>query len=92
MRRIRRGHVRVAVLIAALCVPASGVSSAADNSMITKVGKGEGKLNLIAWEGYTQPQWVKPFTRATGCPDTSKMVVVILPKAFWTRTFWPALS
>ena len=67
MRRIRRVHVLAAAMTAALCVPASGVSSAADDSPITKVGKGEGSLNLIAWEGYTQPQWVKPFTKATGC-------------------------
>ena len=72
MRRIRRGHVLIAALAAALCVPASGVSSAADNSMITKIGKGEGKLNLIAWEGYTKPQWVKPFTKATGCKVSAK--------------------
>jgi putative spermidine/putrescine transport system substrate-binding protein len=31
------------------------------------IGKGEGHLNLIAWEGYTQPQWVKPFEQQTGC-------------------------
>ncbi|HMI25272.1 MAG TPA: ABC transporter substrate-binding protein, partial [Streptosporangiaceae bacterium] len=31
------------------------------------VGKGEGTLNLIAWEGYLQPQWVKPFENQTGC-------------------------
>ena len=67
MRRIRRGHVLLAAAAAALCVPASGVSSSSDDSMITKVGKTEGQLNLIAWEGYTQPQWVKPFTKATGC-------------------------
>jgi putative spermidine/putrescine transport system substrate-binding protein len=67
MRRIRRGHVLLAAVVAALCVPASGVSSSSDDSMITKVGKTEGQLNLIAWEGYTQPQWVKPFTKATGC-------------------------
>jgi putative spermidine/putrescine transport system substrate-binding protein len=67
MRRIKRRHAVVAALAAALCVPASGVSSSSDNSMITKAGKGEGQLNLIAWEGYTQPQWVKPFTNATGC-------------------------
>jgi putative spermidine/putrescine transport system substrate-binding protein len=31
------------------------------------IGKGEGTLNLIAWEGYLQPQWVKPFQNQTGC-------------------------
>ena len=68
MRRIRRVHVLVAVLAAALCVPASGVSSGSSGpSMITSIAKGEGSLNLIAWQGYTQPQWVKPFVKATGC-------------------------
>src|SRR2546427_4450920 len=73
MRRIRRVHVLVAALAAALCVPASGVSSAASGpTTITKIGKNEGALNLIAWEGYTQPQWVKPFTKATGCKVHAK--------------------
>ncbi len=31
------------------------------------VGKTEGHLNLIAWEGYAQPEWVNPFQNATGC-------------------------
>jgi putative spermidine/putrescine transport system substrate-binding protein len=73
MRRIRRGHVLVAGITAALCVPASGVSSSAQSpSTITKIGKGEGSLKLIAWEGYTQPQWVKPFTKQTGCKVSAK--------------------
>ncbi len=72
MRRIRRGHVLLAALAAALCVPASGVSSAADNSMIKKLGKTEGSLRLIAWEGYTYKQWVNPFVKATGCKVSSK--------------------
>ena len=67
MRRIRRTHVLVAAVAVALCVPASGVSSSADNSLITTIGKGEGTLNLIAWQGYTEKQWVTPFTKATGC-------------------------
>ena len=33
MRRIRRRHVLVAAIAGALCVPASGVSSAADSSL-----------------------------------------------------------
>jgi putative spermidine/putrescine transport system substrate-binding protein len=63
--RIRRVHVLAAALAAALCVPAAGVS--AGNGLPTTIGKGEGQLNLIAWEGYTQPQWVKPFEKKTGC-------------------------
>jgi putative spermidine/putrescine transport system substrate-binding protein len=73
MRRIRRIHLLAGAVTAALCVPVSGVSSTtASPSMITKAGKGEGSLNLIAWEGYTQPQWVKPFTKATGCKVRAK--------------------
>ena len=36
------------------------------------IGKGEGQLNLIAWEGYAQPQWVKPFEKQTGCTVNAK--------------------
>lgn len=70
MTRITRAHVLVAALAAALCVPAAGVSSG--NGLPTKIGKGEGALNLVAWEGYTQPQWVKPFQKATGCTVHAK--------------------
>jgi len=72
MRRIRRRHVALAAVAAALCVPASGVSASSTPSMITKIGKGEGSLNLVVWEGYTQPQWVKPFTKSTGCKVKAK--------------------
>ena len=73
MRRIRRAHVLAAALAAALCVPASGVSSGSSNpSTITKIGKGEGSLNLIAWEGYTDKSWVNPFVKATGCKVHAK--------------------
>ncbi len=68
MSRIRMIHVLVAVLAAALCVPAAGAgSSSGGPGMISKVGKAEGQLNLIAWEGYVQPQWTKPFQTKTGC-------------------------
>ncbi len=38
----------------------------------TSIGPGEGELNLIAWEGYTQPLWVKPFEQQTGCNVNAK--------------------
>src|SRR5436189_4762068 len=50
-----------AVLAVALMLPASGVSK-----------QQKGTLNLIAWEGYTQPQWVKPFQQASGCQVKAK--------------------
>jgi putative spermidine/putrescine transport system substrate-binding protein len=52
--------------------------------VLQKIGKGEGQLNLIAWLGYLQPQWVKPFERQTGCmihatyPNTSDEFVTLM--------------
>jgi putative spermidine/putrescine transport system substrate-binding protein len=60
----------LAAFVAALCVPASGIG--AGNGVPTKIGKGEGQLNLIAWEGYTQGQWVRPFEKRTGCKVHAK--------------------
>lgn len=31
------------------------------------IGPGEGVLDIITWEGYTEDEWVKPFTQQTGC-------------------------
>src|SRR2546428_11329779 len=39
---------------------------------LDKVGAGEGQLNLIAWEGYVDDSWAKPFTQQTGCVISSK--------------------
>jgi putative spermidine/putrescine transport system substrate-binding protein len=61
--------VLAVALAAALCVPAAGIGG---NQLPTSIGKGEGALNLIAWEGYTQPQWVKPFQKSTGCQVHAK--------------------
>ncbi|HEY2265381.1 MAG TPA: extracellular solute-binding protein, partial [Streptosporangiaceae bacterium] len=52
--------------VAGQTVPTAGLP------VLPKVGKGEGKLNLIAWEGYLQPQWVKPFEQQTGCQVNAK--------------------
>jgi putative spermidine/putrescine transport system substrate-binding protein len=34
--------------------------------------QGEGALSLIAWPGYTEADWVKPFEQETGCKVTVK--------------------
>jgi putative spermidine/putrescine transport system substrate-binding protein len=47
----------------------SGSSSA---KLPSKIGPGEGQLNLVAWEGYAQPEWVKPFEKQTGCAVHAK--------------------
>jgi len=66
---VKRLMLAAAVLAVALSVPAA---FAGGNGLPTTIGKGEGSLYLVAWEGYTQPQWVKPFTKATGCVVHSK--------------------
>src|SRR6516165_10073003 len=51
----------------------SGLTAPQANTPVpTSVGKGEGQLNIVAWEGYAQPQWVKPFEQATGCQVSAK--------------------
>ena len=70
MKRIRFVHVTFAALVVALAVPAAGVSKG--NAVPTSVGKGEGALTLVAWEGYTEKQWVSPFEKQTGCNVTAK--------------------
>jgi putative spermidine/putrescine transport system substrate-binding protein len=59
-----------AILLAlAVAVTACGSSSkkSSASSLPTKIGPGEGQLKLVAWEGYAEPKWVKPFERQTGC-------------------------
>ncbi len=47
-------------------------STSSSANLPTSIGKGEGELNVIAWEGYTQPEWVKPFEQQTGCKVNAK--------------------
>jgi len=80
--RLRALWALGATLAVGAMVALSGGASAAGTSGLTppeahasvpsSVGKGEGKLNLIAWEGYAQNEWVKPFEKATGCQVSAK--------------------
>jgi len=58
------------VVAVSACGSSSRTSSSA--SLPTTIGNGEGQLNLVAWEGYTQPEWVKPFEAQSGCHVHSK--------------------
>ena len=40
---------------------------------LQKLGKGEGEVNLIAWAGYVEEEWVKPFEEETGCKVNNKI-------------------
>src|SRR3954452_24233118 len=73
--------VTVAAMIAAGCGSSSDDNTSSSSSgggnktasnLPQKIGPGEGQLNLVAWEGYTQPDWVKPFQKQTGCQVKAK--------------------
>jgi putative spermidine/putrescine transport system substrate-binding protein len=57
----------LAVAAVGVCACGSSSSGPVSGSLPTSIGKGEGQLNLVAWEGYAQPEWVKPFEAQTGC-------------------------
>jgi putative spermidine/putrescine transport system substrate-binding protein len=68
-----------ALLTSIAMLPTGGTAGASNGTPPTQgdpvlqtVGKGEGQLNLIAWEGYAQPEWVNPFEKATGCHVNAK--------------------
>src|SRR5438477_6626910 len=45
----------------------SGGGSTSAAKGINVNGPGEGKLNVVDWEGYTDPSFVKQFEQQTGC-------------------------
>src|SRR5215469_12260093 len=88
MNKLAKGGTLLAVASVAILTAACGSSGGsasggsggtaglapptANTPLPSSVGNGEGKLNLIAWEGYAQPQWVKPFEQSTGCQVSAK--------------------
>jgi putative spermidine/putrescine transport system substrate-binding protein len=75
MRRAKVDWVLAGILAAmTIAVTACGSSSRSPSSasLPSKIGGGEGQLTLVAWEGYAQPEWVKPFEAQTGCTVHAK--------------------
>jgi len=71
LARLTVGLVTLGLMAVVAC-GGGGSSSSTTSNLPTSVGRGEGQLNLIAWEGYTEPQWVKPFEQQTGCQVNAK--------------------
>ena len=63
MRRVQFRYVALALVAVALAVPTAAT---------TKAGANEGKLTLIAWEGYVDAKWANPFEKQTGCKIQAK--------------------
>ncbi|HEX9260540.1 MAG TPA: hypothetical protein VF855_13455, partial [Acidimicrobiales bacterium] len=75
-KALAAGITAGALLALAACGDDGGSSGGAPD----KLGKGEGKLNIIAWayyaeDGSTDPSldWVTPFEKETGCETTVKV-------------------
>jgi putative spermidine/putrescine transport system substrate-binding protein len=73
------GAAATALLVLAACGgsgTSTGTTGTAPPTATMKppsaIGAGEGQLNLIAWEGYTDASWVDPFTQQTGCKVNAK--------------------
>ncbi len=56
-----------AALVTSLLAASMAVAAPITSAPMQSVGPGEGQLNIVAWEGYAQPEWVKPFEKQTGC-------------------------
>jgi putative spermidine/putrescine transport system substrate-binding protein len=77
VKRITTHPARVALLVLAglaMTIFAIGCgdddndsSSSTGGNEVTKVGAGEGALNLIAWPGYVADPWQSDFEKETGC-------------------------
>ena len=50
-----------------------GGEGGSTSGMLQKLGKGEGEVNLIAWAGYVEEEWTKPFEEKTGCKVNKKV-------------------
>ncbi|SEQ96131.1 putative spermidine/putrescine transport system substrate-binding protein [Faunimonas pinastri] len=62
----------LASLVAPIAVPSAAFAAPAKANYPKQIGKGEGALNIVAWEGYAQDDWVKPFEQETGCQVNRK--------------------
>jgi putative spermidine/putrescine transport system substrate-binding protein len=83
MRKRTRSARRFAAAAGALLLAAAGCGSGGDDGKAAhapdKLGKGEGKVNIIAWAGYAEDgsnnpevDWVHPFEKKTGCRVNAK--------------------
>ena len=73
----RVAWLSIAGLVAFMLALAGCGSSSSDTTGSTagelqKVGKGEGKLDLVAWPGYVADPWKSDFAKQTGCKVSVK--------------------
>lgn len=67
MHRMSRYAAAGATLVTALAFSVSAFAAPAAPNYPMTIGDGEGALNIVAWEGYAEDSWIKPFEKETGC-------------------------
>jgi len=77
VRSVRKRHafgvVVLAAVVAAFTVTAASIQAGGVGSGLpTKIGKGEGQLNVIQWPAYTDKSFSKKFVQETGCKIHAK--------------------
>ncbi len=73
---VRTAWLVIAGLLAFMLLLAGcgdGDDNGSGGEELTKLGKGEGQVNLISWAGYVEPEWTKPFEKQTGCKVSNKV-------------------
>jgi putative spermidine/putrescine transport system substrate-binding protein len=76
----------LAAVAAAFAVPAATVhAGGVGSSLPTKIGKGEGQLNLIEWPFYSYKTFARPFERKTGCIIHRKDAATSNDMVAWMR-------
>jgi putative spermidine/putrescine transport system substrate-binding protein len=61
------------MLLIAGCGSSSDSTGSSGEEALQKLGKGEGEVDLIAWPGYVEEEWSKPFEQKTGCKVNAKV-------------------
>ncbi len=67
LNRVTRYVATGAALATAIAFSVSAFAEPAAPNYPQTIGKGEGALNIVAWEGYAEDAWIKPFEKDTGC-------------------------
>ncbi len=65
-------HASASAWLALLIGAAPSFAEPAKPSYPKAIGKGEGALNIVAWEGYAEDAWIKPFEAESGCKVNRK--------------------
>jgi putative spermidine/putrescine transport system substrate-binding protein len=69
VRRIRKRQVFAVCIVVAVATAfaVTAASVRAGSGPPTKIGKGEGRLNVLEWAAYTDPSFARKFEKETGC-------------------------